>query len=147
MADDDLSMGYLVHWAGRLLRRLADRKLKAIGLTSGHLPVVNALAQAEPMSQKALAEWASIEQPTMAATLARMERDGIVERRPDARDRRVALFSLTAATRGKIGALRMAVEEVNQEALSALPADQRATFRHQLETMARAMEKRLGEEL
>jgi DNA-binding MarR family transcriptional regulator len=145
MTDDDLSMGYLVHWAGRLLRRLADRKLKAIGFSSGHLPVINALAQGEPMSQRALAETAAIEQPTMAATLARMERDGIVQRRPDPRDRRVALFSLTAETRAKIGALRQAVEEVNREALDSLPDDQRAAFRQHLIEMARAMERRLGE--
>lgn len=138
-------MGYLVHWSGRLLRRLADRKLRALGLSSGHLPVINALIAGEPMSQKALAEAASIEQPTMAATLARMERDGIVERRPDPRDRRVALFSMTAATRAKVGALREAVEEVNQEALSALPADQRAAFRRHLEAMALGLEERLGE--
>jgi DNA-binding MarR family transcriptional regulator len=144
MTGDDLSMGYLMHWGARMLRRLIDRKLRPIGLSSGHLPVINALVAGEPMSQKALAEAASIEQPTMAATLARLERDGIVERRPDPRDRRVALFSLTPATREKIAAVRQAVEEVNAEALSGLPTDQRRRFRRQLEEMNRAMEKRLG---
>jgi len=145
MPDHELSLGYLMHWGGRLLRRLADRRLKALGLSSAHLPVINALAHEEPLSQKALAEIAAIEQPTMAAMLARMERDRLIDRRPDRNDKRGALYSLTPATRKKIGALRDAVEEVNREALSGLPEEQRPQFRRQLETMIRAMEKLLAQ--
>ncbi|HEX4112570.1 MAG TPA: MarR family transcriptional regulator [Stellaceae bacterium] len=141
MPDDELSLGYLMHWGARLLRRLADRKLKPLGLSSAHLPVINALAGRDALSQKALAEIAAIEQPTMAATLARMERDRIIERRPDPNDKRSALFSLTPATRKKLGALQRAVQEVNREALHGLPEGERRQFRDQLETMIRAMEK------
>jgi MarR family transcriptional regulator, transcriptional regulator for hemolysin len=146
MPNDELSLGYLMHWGGRLLRRLADRRLKAIGLSSAHLPVINALIDNPARSQKALAEIAAIEQPTMAAMLARMERDRLIERRPDPDDKRSALYSLTPATRRKIGAIRHAVEEVNREALSGLPEAQRPQFRRQLETMIRAMEKLLADE-
>jgi DNA-binding MarR family transcriptional regulator len=144
MPESELSLGYLMHWGGRLLRRLADDRLKALGLSSAHLPVINALADLEALSQKALAAIAEIEQPTMAATLARMERDGIVERRPDPRDKRSALFSLAPATRKKIAPLRRAIEEVNGEALRGLPENQRRQFRRQLEAMIRAMDKRLA---
>ncbi len=140
------SIGYVMHWGGRLLRHLADRRLKPLGLSSAHLPVINALADDEPLSQKALAQIAAIEQPTMAAMLARMERDRIVERRPDPNDRRSSLFSLTSATRKKIPALRRAVEQVNDDALRGLPADQRQPFRRQLETMIRAMDKLAGDQ-
>jgi DNA-binding MarR family transcriptional regulator len=146
MADDELSMGYLMHWGGRLLRRLADRRLKPLGLSSAHLPVINALARQEPLSQKALAAIASIEQPTMASMLSRMERDGIVTRRPDPADRRSALFSLTAATRRRLGDMRAAIEEVNREALRGLPADERRPFRRQLQVMIEAMDRRVADE-
>jgi MarR family transcriptional regulator, transcriptional regulator for hemolysin len=146
MPDDELSLGYLMHWGARLLRRLADRRLRPLGLSSAHLPVINALAKTEAMSQKALAETAAIEQPTMAAMLARMERDRVVERRADPRDGRSVLFSLTPATRRKIGAIGRAVEEVNRDALRGLPEAQRPQFRRQLETMIRAMEKLLADE-
>ena len=146
MPETELSIGYLMHWGARLLRRLADRRLKPLGLSSAHLPVINALIDNAALSQKALAEIAAIEQPTMAATLARMARDGIVERRPDPHDGRSALFSLCVATRKKIPAIRRAVEAVNAEALRGLPEDQRRQFRRQLETMIRAMDKKLAEE-
>lgn len=139
-AEAELSIGYLMHWGARLLRRLADRRLKPLGLSWSHLPVINALAAREALSQKALAEIAQIEQPTMVATLARMERDAIIDRRPDPRDGRSVLFSLTAATRKKLPAIRRAVAEVNADALRGLPEQERRRFRAQLETMIRAMD-------
>jgi MarR family transcriptional regulator, transcriptional regulator for hemolysin len=138
---EELSIGYLMHWGARLLRRLADRRLKPLGLSWSHLPVINALAANDALSQKALAEICAIEQPTMVATLARMERDGIVARRPDPHDGRSVLFFLTPATRKKLAAIRRAVAAVNDDALRGLPESQRQQFRQQLEAMIRAMEE------
>nr|WP_275410201.1 MarR family transcriptional regulator [Streptomyces sp. SID14478] len=59
-----------------------------------------ALAQGGAMSQKELARLARIEQPSMAQLLARMERDGLVERAPAPDDRRGSLISLTAVAGG-----------------------------------------------
>ena len=134
-----------MHWGARQLRRLADRRLKPLGLSWSHLPIINALAANEALSQKALAEIAAIEQPTMVATLARMERDGAILRRPDPRDGRSVLFSLTPATRKKLAAIRRAVIDVNEDALRGLPEGERRRFREQLETMIRAMDQKTKE--
>jgi DNA-binding MarR family transcriptional regulator len=106
------------------------------------LPVINALDANEALSQKALAEIAAIEQPTMVTTLARMERDGIIGRRPDPKDGRSVLFFLTPATRKKLTAIRHAVIKVNEDALEGLPVSERARFRAQLEAMIRAMDEK-----
>ncbi|WP_216073103.1 MarR family transcriptional regulator, partial [Acinetobacter nosocomialis] len=63
----------MTNWAARLFARAIDRRLKLIGVSSGHLPVFFALGDGSALSQKALTEAAAIEQPTMAATLTRME--------------------------------------------------------------------------
>jgi DNA-binding MarR family transcriptional regulator len=139
---DELSIGYLMHWGARLLRRLADRRLKPLGLSWSHLPIIGALAANEALSQKALVEIVAIEQPTMVATLARMERDGAIVRRPDPRDGRSVLFSLTPATKKKLAAIRRAVVEVNDDALRGLPEGERRRFRAQLETMIRTMDQK-----
>ena len=133
-------MGSLMHWAARLFRRLADLRLEPLGFSSGPLPVLTALVQTEAMSQKALTERAAIEQPTMAATLARMERDGIIERRPDPHDKRVSLFSLTPATREKVQALQAAIEGMNADALAHLPEQDRQRFRQMLLTMIESLQ-------
>ena len=57
----------------------------------------------------------------MAATLARMERDAIIERRPDPLDKRSALFSLTPATREKAGPLQAVIERMSADALAGIP--------------------------
>jgi DNA-binding MarR family transcriptional regulator len=146
MSTIELSMGYLLHWGARVIRRLADRRLKGFGLSAAHLPIIYALAENEAMAQKALAAYASIEQPTMAATLTRMERDRIIERRPDPDDKRSSLFSLTTATRKKLPAIWRTIEDLNNEALGGLPESQRQQFRRQLNTMIEAMEARVAAE-
>lgn len=142
MPEIELSMGYMLNWSARLIRRLADRRMKTLGLSAGHLPVINALAENEPMSQKALAAYAAIEQPTMAATLARMERDGLVERQSDPEDGRSTLFWLTAATRMKLPAVRAAIKGMDAEVLAALPEGARQSLRRQLRMIIDGMEAR-----
>ena len=143
---DELSIGYLMHWGARLLRRLADRRLKPLGLSWSYLPVINALAVREILSQKALTEIAQIEQPTMVATLARMERDGIIARRPDPHDGRGVLFFLTPLTRKNLPAIRRAVSQVNNDALRGLPENERQNFRRQLEVMIKEMDQKARDE-
>lgn len=144
MSEIELSMGYLLHWGARVIRRLADRRLKRLGLSAAHLPIIYALAENVAMAQKALAAYASIEQPTMAATLTRMERDKLIERRPDPNDKRSSLFSLTAATRKKLPAIWRTIEDLNDEALHGLPENQRPQFRRQLNAIIVAMEARVA---
>lgn len=124
----DKSAGYMVNWAARLFARAIDRRLRPLGLSSAHMPVMFALGDGREMSQKALALAASIEQPTMAATLSRMERDGLVQRRPDPGDRRAMLFSLTARAAEKVDAVHAAAVEVNERALAGLAPQQREAF-------------------
>lgn len=145
MPPGNSSMGFLVNRTARLFRRLADRRLEPLGLSSGHLPVLTALMSDQALSQKALTERAGIEQPTMAATLARMERDNIIKRQPDPVDRRSSLFSLTAATRKKIAALQDVIETINVESLSALPEEDRQKFRQMLDIVISTLERGLGD--
>ena len=140
----DASMGHMINLAARLFRRLADRRLEPLGLSSGHLPVLAALSKYEALSQKALIEHAGIEQPTMAATLARMERDAIIERRPDPLDKRSALFSLTAATREKAGPLQAVIERMSADALADIPEQNRQAYRLMLQTMIATLEQQLS---
>lgn len=124
----DKSAGYMANWAARLFARAIDRRLKPLGLSPAHMPVMFALCDGAEMSQTALAQAISIEQPTMAATLARMERDRLVQRRPDPADRRAALFSLTPFAAEKADAACAAAIEVNDVALCGMTPAERAAF-------------------
>ena len=125
MFDSSRSTGHLVSRAQRLFAKEADRRLKPLGLSSGHIPVILALAVEPVLSQRALVQSAAIEQPTMAATLARMERDGLVERRPDRTDARSSLFSLTRRAKSKLPQFFEQLDEGNAVALAGLRGRER----------------------
>lgn len=138
-------MGQLTNRAARLFRRLADHRLERLGLSAGYLPVLTALMASDALSQKALTEQAGIEQPTMAATLSRMERDGIIMRHPDLRDGRSSLFSLAPATRGKVPEIQAVIDGMSNDALTGLTEEQRQAARRVLEGLIAALEKALRE--
>lgn len=119
------STGYMVNLAGRLLAREIDKALAEHGLSSAHMPVFFALAPGEARTQRDLAREAQVEQPTMAATLARMERDGLVERAPNPADGRSELVSLSELGRGKIAAVRECAARVNGKATARFTEDER----------------------
>jgi MarR family transcriptional regulator, transcriptional regulator for hemolysin len=122
------SAGHLVSLASRAFVRDIDRRLKPLGLSPGHIPVLLALASEPLLSQKALVECSDIEQPTMAATLVRMERDGLVERKPHPEDARTSLFRLTRMAESKLPAFFDALDQGNQRALRRLDQKQKDQF-------------------
>lgn len=141
---NERQLGEIVNRTARLLRRLADQRLAPFGLSAGYLPVLTALIRGGSLSQKALTEHAGIEQPTMAATLVRMERDGAIERRPDAGDKRSVLFTLSARTRAQAAAIEIAVRDLNAEAFGSLAPSDREALRAMLATIASSVEHALA---
>lgn len=119
------SAGYMTNWAARLFTPAIDLRLKPLGLSSAYLPVFFALGQGEALSQKTLAASAGVEQPTMAATLNRMERDGWIRREPDPNDGRSTLVRLTRPAMARVPKVRAATQEVNEVALADLSPDER----------------------
>jgi MarR family transcriptional regulator for hemolysin len=123
--DSSRSAGHLVSRAQRLFAKESDRRLKPLGLSSGYIPVILALAAEPVLSQKALVQRAAIEQPTMATTLMRMERNGLIERRADRTDARTSLFRLTRLAKSKLPQFFQQLDEGNVVALAGLDAEER----------------------
>lgn len=92
MFQRETSFGYLVNLLARLFIRALDRRIGAHGLAHGQFPALLMVWERPGLTQAEIAAAVSVEQPTMANTLNRMERDGLVERRPDPDDRRRALI-------------------------------------------------------
>ncbi len=86
--------------AYRTFARIVDAQLRELGLAMSQLPVLIVLKQGKALPQAELARIARVEQSSMAQLLTRMERDGLIERTADPKDRRSRLISLTGrATR------------------------------------------------
>ena len=83
--------GHLISLAARGFARLSEARLKPLGFGVGYLPVLVALKNGRAETQRHLARFAKIEQPSMAQMLVRMERDGLIRRAPDPADGRSSL--------------------------------------------------------
>ena len=136
------SAGYLTNWAGRLFVRAIERRLA--GGNAGPMPVFFALAAGGSLSQKDLARWASVEQPTMANTLNRMERDGLIARTPDPADGRSALIGLTKLGRQRANEALASGREVNGIALSGLSPAEREQWVELMRRVIGALEADAG---
>lgn len=134
------SAGYMTNLAARLFARAIERKLRGSGVAVGYLPIFFALGNGGSLSQKALTELAAVEQPTMAATLSRMERDGLVRRSPDPADGRSSLFALTPEAVEKTDFIRAAVAAINGVAAAALTEEQMPLYLDMLKRIVRALE-------
>lgn len=72
------SAGYLINHIARVFARGLAARIRPLGLTTGTFPALLALWETDGLTQKQLVERLDIEQATMANTLARMERDGLI---------------------------------------------------------------------
>ena len=124
----DQSAGYLANHMARIFARGLTARIKPLGLTTGTFPALLELWETDGLTQKQLVERLGIEQATMAKTLARMERDGLIRRAQDETDGRVQRVWLTDRACGlREPALKAAMEE-NTEALAELSENEQHQF-------------------
>lgn len=80
---------FLLHDVARLLHVDADKRARAHGMTRAQWGILIWLERQPGISQKELAELLEVEPITVARLIDRLEARGMVERRPDPRDRRI----------------------------------------------------------
>lgn len=114
------SLGYVANLLARQFALAAQRRLAKLGVHPGQLPTLLQLYEREDRTQAELARTIGLEQPTMARTLQRMERDGLVDRVPDMTDRRQRLIRLTPKGRDLEAAVRGELEAGNAAAAAGL---------------------------
>ncbi|MXO64217.1 MarR family winged helix-turn-helix transcriptional regulator [Altericroceibacterium endophyticum] len=124
----DQSAGYLANHMARIFAHGLTARIKPLGLTTGTFPALLELWDTDGLTQKQLVERLDIEQATMANTLARMERDGLVIRKKDPNDRRVQRVWLTDRARNLRGPAMAAAQEENAARLAALTAEEKRQF-------------------
>ena len=89
------SATYLTAQLAKTFSRALNRRAAALGFSPGQFPVLLELWQEEGLTQRQLLDRVDIEQATLANTLSRMERDGLIERKPHPKDRRAQVIGLT----------------------------------------------------
>lgn len=89
------SATYLASLLAKSFSRALQERGQKLGFAPGQFPVLLELWSEEGLTQKQLLDRMDIEQATMANTLARMERDGLIVRRKHPTDKRAQQIFLT----------------------------------------------------
>ncbi|MFC9502791.1 MarR family winged helix-turn-helix transcriptional regulator [Streptomyces sp. NPDC057002] len=114
------SLGYQMNHLARLFAQALAVRIASLGVVPGQFAQLLVLFEQDGLSQRELCDRVRIEQPTMANTLRRMERDGLVRRVSDPSDRRRTHVLLTERARGIEKELISAADTVNAAATEGL---------------------------
>jgi DNA-binding MarR family transcriptional regulator len=118
------SLGYLLGLVTRSYdKRLLD-SLAKLGVAPGQFPALVMLYEKDKLTQAELCRRIGVEQPTMANTLARMERDGLISRQDDSVDKRRAFVQLTAKARAIQPDVIAAARAIANKAVQGLSANE-----------------------
>ncbi|MEY9561435.1 DNA-binding MarR family transcriptional regulator [Sinorhizobium fredii] len=112
------SATYLASLLARSFSRALQARAQKLGFAPGQFPILLELWAEDGLTQKQLLDRLDIEQATMANTLARMERDGLVVRRKHPNDRRSQQIFLTERARDMEAAAKEAALAAEQSLLA-----------------------------
>ena len=125
-------MAHLVKDATRALVRALQRRLAAHGVSFGHWAFLRILWETDGLTLTELSREAGVMAPTAFAAVAAMEDRGYVTRRQLAGNRRKVHIFLTARGRALKRTLDPLAVNVNRQALSGVPVNDRAATRRTL---------------
>jgi len=122
------SAGFLANHLARLFAKGLHEQIRPLGLAPAQFMTLLELWEADGITQRELTRRLDVEQATMANTLARMERDGLIQRRSIPQDGRSQTIHLTAEAKALREPATTAARQVNERALSNLDEDEKAVF-------------------
>lgn len=132
---DGLATELISQLARRTGAEFADQ-LAPLGLTPAQFAVVDFLVNTGGSATQAdIARSVGVEQPTMAATLRRMERDNLIVRVPDPADGRQSFVSPTPAVKRRRARMTAAHERVEFNMLVSLSHVEQAELKRLLRKM------------
>ncbi|WP_378146290.1 MarR family winged helix-turn-helix transcriptional regulator [Cnuibacter sp. UC19_7] len=138
------SLGYLVKEVSSVLRAEMEEVLRPLGMTVTHYSCLELLSQRPGLSNSELARGAFVTRQSMNVLLQALERDGIVERSPEAAVGKVLPTRLTPRGRRSLEKASAAVRSVEERMLSGLTEAERSEARRILRGMVVSLRQRDG---
>jgi DNA-binding MarR family transcriptional regulator len=126
------TLSYLLAQVGKAHRNHAALILGGCGVHVGQEMVLLHLWHEEGLTQTELVERLDVEPPTLTKALRRMERAGLLERRPDPDDARFSRVYLTAVGRSLEQPVRVAWDELEATTTADLTLEEQVLLRRLL---------------
>jgi len=129
---------HMLHRAGQRADNLFARNVSAMELTPRQFVVLQAVAQADGLSQTAIMDATGIDRSSTAELVRRLVSRGWLQRRRTRRDARLYAVRLTRSGRDVLAVAEPAARATDQALLLLLPPAQRSAFLEALTLIAEA---------
>jgi DNA-binding MarR family transcriptional regulator len=121
-------VSYVVARLDRALRREIDEVVRPHDLTLARYTALSVIARRDGLSNAQLARRSYITPQSMSQVISALERDGLIERQPDRSHRKILRARLTGKGRRVLAECDRAVDALEQEMLTEVPAEARDAF-------------------
>lgn len=126
--------------ACQLMQQAVTKAIAGLGIKPPHLDILVNLYRFDGISQQELARKLLVGRSNMSMLLPQLEKRGLIERKPDARDKRVLRLSLTQTGRG-LTEQAMAIQTgLIERTLSQAPEDRCLQVAEAMEDIIRILQ-------
>jgi DNA-binding MarR family transcriptional regulator len=119
----------------KLYRQNVDSLIQSYDVFPGQPPLLMRLAKKDGQIQKELADKLNIKPATLTVMINRMQKAGLVERKPDPRDHRVSRVYLTEKGRLAVTAVKEALQIIELKCFEHFSMEEKLLFRRLLQQM------------
>jgi len=126
------SINFLLNMVCRAQRGTMSDALAEIGLYAGQEMFLWHLWRQDGLTQSQMVERMCVQPPTVSKMLDRLERTGLVERRPDSEDSRISRVYLTEQGHRSQRAVRDIWTDLEQRIVAGLNVEERIVLRRLL---------------
>lgn len=120
----EFEIAFAIDDVNRLLRLAFDERMNAVGLTKSSWRLISSLSRENGLSQVELARRLGMTRVSVGWVVDRLVESGHVERRADARDRRVWRVFLAGRAETEIGVMSALAHEFCSQVFSDLSAEE-----------------------
>jgi DNA-binding MarR family transcriptional regulator len=118
--DPSRVFGFLLTDITRLMRRNFARRAQPLGMTEGQWRLLARLSGNQGISQAALADIMEVQPITLVRLIDRLEAAGLVERRPDPKDRRAFRLYLAPKAQPLLDRIWDFAHQTREDAMAGL---------------------------
>jgi DNA-binding MarR family transcriptional regulator len=138
------SVAFMLSSLGYAISRRFHDVLRPLELEPGEFALLRAVAESDGEAQNALAERLHISPSWMVAVVDELEKRGLLERKPHARDRRVRNLHLTTAGKKVLRQAERHAEQFDREVADQLDEAERRQLLDLLDRVAEGVELHPG---
>jgi len=124
------SLDHLLVQVCRLHYARSHCLLESIGVYRGQPPLLFILEEQEGVTHSELASHLHVTPATITKMLQRMEKAGLVERRPDTEDQRISRVYLTDAGRAILNDVKQAIATIAAETFAGFTEEEQQLLHH-----------------